>query len=345
MSFSIKDEMPRIVQEFAMYLRNIRGLSQKTVNEYCMDLRTFFRFLKRNRGLVSAGFPLEEIPVKDIDLEFLRSIKTYDIFEYMNFVADERNNMSSTRQRKSSSLKSFFKYLTVHEKLLEENPTENLTPPKTKKALPHFLSLEQSIELLNAVDGPDQERDRCMLTLFLNCGMRLSELVSINISDVLHNNSTLRILGKGNKERMVYLNQACMDSIESYLAVRPKDGVVDRDALFLSSRKTRISPKTVQFIVKKYLNKIGLSGPGYSVHKLRHTAATLMYRYGGVDIRILQDILGHANLGTTEIYTHTSNDQMEAAINANPLAKIKPKQKKSSAESPEKIEQKAEKEE
>ncbi len=345
MSFSIKDEMPRIVQEFALYLRNIRGLSQKTVNEYCMDLRTFFRFLKQNRGLISAEVPLEEIQVKDIDLEFLRSIKTYDIFEYMNFVADERNNMSSTRQRKSSSLKSFFKYLTVHEKLLDENPTENLTPPKTKKALPHFLSLEQSIELLNAVDGPDQERDRCMLTLFLNCGMRLSELVSINISDVVHNNSTLRILGKGNKERIVYLNQACMDSIDSYLTVRPKDGVVDRDALFLSRRKTRISPKTVQFIVKKYLDKIGLSGPGYSVHKLRHTAATLMYRYGDVDIRILQDILGHANLGTTEIYTHTSSNQMEAAINANPLAKIKPKQKKSGSKSQEKIEQKAEKEE
>ena len=329
MSFSIKDEMPYVVQEYAMYLRNIRGLSPKTVDEYCMDLRTFFRFMKQYRGL-TAQESLEEIPVKDIDVEFLRSIKTYDIFEFMNFVADERNNMSSTRQRKSSSLKSFFKYLTVHEKLLTENPTENLTPPKTKKALPHFLSLEQSIELLNAVDGPDSERDRCILTLFLNCGMRLSELVSINISDVIHNNSTVRILGKGNKERMVYLNQACMESIEQYLAVRPKDGVIDRNALFLSARRTRISPKTVQFMVKKYLAKIGLTGPGYSVHKLRHTAATLMYRYGDVDIRVLQDILGHANLGTTEIYTHTSSSQMEKAINSNPLAKVTDRKKKSS---------------
>ena len=214
--------------------------------------------------------------------------------------------------------------MTIHEKLLSENPTDNLTPPKSKKALPHFLSLEQSVELLQAVEGPDQERDRCMLTLFLNCGMRLSELVSINISDVLRNNNTLRILGKGNKERIVYLNQACLEAIDSYLAVRPKDGVIDRNALFLSSRKQRISPKTVQFIVKKYLAKIGLEGPGYSVHKLRHTAATLMYRYGDVDIRVLQDILGHENLGTTEIYTHTSNEQMEAAVNSNPLAKITP---------------------
>ncbi len=327
MSLSIKDEMPYVVQEYAMYLRNIRGLSAKTVNEYCMDLRTFFRFMKRSRGSAASDCPLEEISVKDVDIDFLRTIKSFDIFEFMNFVADERNNMSSTRQRKSSSLKSFFKYLTVHEKLLQENPTETLTPPKKKQSLPHFLSLEQSIELLNAVDGPDLERDRCILTLFLNCGMRLAELVSIDLSDVIHNNNSLRILGKGNKERMVYLNKACMDSIDSYLAVRPKDGVIDRNALFLSNRGTRISPKTVQALVKKYLQKIGLSGPGYSVHKLRHTAATLMYRYGDVDIRVLQDILGHANLGTTEIYTHTSSSQMEAAVNANPLAKVTPKKK------------------
>lgn len=330
MGFSIRDEMPELVQQYAMYLRNSKGLSAKTVENYCMDLRTFFRFMKQSRKLVSSKTPLEEIDLRDIDLEFIRSIRTYDIFEFMNYVADERNNVSSTRQRKSSALKSFFKYLTIHENLLSENPTDNLTPPKAKKALPHFLSLEQSVELLNAVEGPDQERDRCMLTLFLNCGMRLSELVGINISDVLRNNNTLRILGKGNKERIVYLNSACLEAIDDYLAVRPKDGVIDRNALFLSSRKQRISPKTVQYIVKKYLDKIGLSGPGYSVHKLRHTAATLMYRYGDVDIRVLQDILGHENLGTTEIYTHTSNQQMENAINANPLAKVKPRKKRSS---------------
>ena len=328
MSFSIKNEMSAIVQQYAMYLRNIKGLSAKTVDNYCMDLRTFFRFLKHYQSIVPKSTPLNEITVQDIDLEFIKSVTTNDIFEFMNYVADERSNMSSTRQRKSSSLKSFFNYLTIHEKLLTVNPTENLTPPKSKKALPHFLSLEQSIELINAVDGPDQERDRCMLTLFLNCGMRLSELVSINISDVLRNNNTMRILGKGNKERIVYLNRACLDAIDDYLAVRPKDGVIDRNALFLSSRKQRISPKTVQFIVKKYLEKIGLGGPGSSVHKLRHTAATLMYRYGDVDIRVLQDILGHENLGTTEIYTHTSDKQMEAAVNANPLANMNPPKKK-----------------
>ncbi len=323
MSFDLAAEMPDIVRQYALYYRNIKGRSSKTVDEYCMDLRTFFRFMKRFRGLVPKDTSLEEIPVRDIDLDFIRSISTLDIFEFMNFVADERSNMSSTRQRKSSSLKSFFNYLSVHEGLLEVNPTENLTPPKKAKTLPRFLTLEQSIELLNAVDGPDKERDYCILTLFLNCGMRLSELVSINMSDVIHNNSTLRILGKGNKERIVYLNDACLSAISTYVRVRPKDDVKDRNALFLSNRGTRISPKTVQAMVNKYLDRIGLGGAGYSVHKLRHTAATLMYRHGNVDIRVLQDILGHENLGTTEIYTHTSSTQMENAVNANPLSKVK----------------------
>lgn len=321
----ILPEMPEIVRQYALYYRNIKGRAPKTVNEYCSDLRTFFRFMKHFRGYVSQDTPMEEIPVDDIDLEFIRSITTMDIFEFMNYAADGRSNMSSTRQRKSSSLKSFFNYLTVHEGLLDSNPTENLTPPKKAKTLPRYLTLEQSRELLNAVDGPDKERDYCILTLFLNCGMRLSELVSINMSDVIHNNSTLRIVGKGSKERIVYLNDACLASIDAYVHVRPKDDVKDKNALFISNRGTRISPKTVQAMVNKYLTKIGLGGAGYSVHKLRHTAATLMYQYGNVDIRVLQDILGHENLGTTEIYTHTSSKQMEEAVNANPLSKMREK--------------------
>ena len=322
----ILPEMPEIVRQYALYYRNIKGRAPKTVNEYCSDLRTFFRFMKHFRGYVSQDTPMEEIPIDDIDLEFIRSITTMDIFEFMNYAADGRSNMSSTRQRKSSSLKSFFNYLTVHEGLLNSNPTENLTPPKKAKTLPRYLTLEQSRELLNAVDGPDKERDYCILTLFLNCGMRLSELVSINMSDVIHNNSTLRIVGKGSKERIVYLNDACLASIDAYVRVRPKDDVKDKNALFISNRgSTRISPKTVQAMVNKYLTKIGLGGAGYSVHKLRHTAATLMYQYGNVDIRVLQDILGHENLGTTEIYTHTSSKQMEEAVNANPLSKMREK--------------------
>lgn len=326
MSFD-QSELPEIARKYALYQRNIKGLSSKTVTEYCLDLRTFFRFLRQHKDASYASTVIEEIPVNDIDLAFVQSITTLDIFEFMNFIADTKNNISSTRMRKTTTIKSFFKYLQVHEKLINDNPAENIVAPKAKKSLPHYLTLEQSIELLNAVDGNDKERDYCMLVLFLNCGLRLSELVGINVTDVIHNNSTLRVLGKGNKERILHLNAACLQAIQAYLHVRPVDGVVDKNALFLSARKHRISPKTVQYIVKKYLDKIGLSGPGYSVHKLRHTAATLMYQHADVDIRVLKDILGHENLGTTEIYTHTSNTQMEQAIDSNPLAKIKKKSK------------------
>lgn len=319
---TVIETVPNIVKQYALYHRNIKGRSSKTIDEYCLDLRTFLRFLKRYKKLVPANTELTDIDVTDIDIEFIKNITTYDIFEFMNFVADEKNNIASTRQRKSSSLRGFFSYLTVHEHILKENPAENLTPPKKRKTLPKYLTLDQAHELLLAVDGNYKERDYCMLTLFLNCGLRLSELVGINFSDILRNNNSLRVLGKGNKERIVYLNEACMTAIDNYIAVRPKDNVVDRNALFLSKRLIRISPKTVQYIVNSYLEKIGLGGAGYSVHKLRHTAATLMHQ-NGVDIRVLQDILGHENLGTTEIYTHISSKQMEEAAKSNPLSKFK----------------------
>ena len=314
--------MSDIVIQYSQYLRNISGRSAKTVDEYCMDLRTLFRFIKQNRGLVSDNTEFMDISVQDCDLTFIKTITNIEIFEFMNFVADERNNMSSTRQRKTSSIKGFFNYLCVHEKLLDSDPTETLTRPKKKKSLPKYLTLDQSIELLKAIDGPFKERDFCMITLFLNCGLRLSELVGINIEHILRGNGTLVVKGKGNKERSVYLNKACMDAIDAYLAVRPiPEKRTERSALFLSSRKSRISPKTVQSIVNTNLEKIGL-GSGYSVHKLRHTAATLMYQYGEVDIRVLQDILGHENLSTTEIYTHISSKQRQNAIESNPLASV-----------------------
>ena len=322
MAFIIKDQMSDIVIRYSQYLRNISGRSAKTVDEYCMDLRTLFRFIKMNRGLIHSDTEFKDIDVKDCDLEFIKTITNLDIFEFMNFVADARNNMSSTRQRKTSSIKGFFNYLCVHEKLLDSDPTETLVRPKKKKSLPKYLSLEQSIDLLKAVDGPFKERDYCMITLFLNCGLRLSELVGINIDSILRGNGTLVVKGKGNKERSVYLNKACLDAIDAYLKVRPiPEKRTERNALFLSSRKTRISPKTVQIIVNANLEKIGL-GSGYSVHKLRHTAATLMYQYGEVDIRVLQDILGHENLSTTEIYTHISSKQRQNAIESNPLASV-----------------------
>lgn len=329
----ILSSCPMIIREFLGYTETIKGKSPKTAEEYFLDLRTFFRFMKQSRGLIAKETDFEEITIDDIDLAFIETITLTDVYEFMNYVASIRDNGAAARARKVSSLRAFFKYLTSKTGQLKVNPVQELDTPKLKKSLPKYLTLEQSLELLNSVDGPYKERDYCMLTLFLNCGMRLSELVGLNFSDIRTDN-TIRIRGKGNKERIVYLNEACLSALQEYLKVRPVDGVKDKNALFLSKRLQRISPKTVQYIVKKHLGEIGLNGQGYSTHKLRHTAATLMYQHGGVDIRVLKDILGHENLGTTEIYTHLSSRQMEQAADANPLSHVKrkPSEKRSTAE-------------
>ncbi|MBQ7134185.1 MAG: tyrosine recombinase XerC [Ruminococcus sp.] len=320
---SISEASP-IIRDYLLYMQTVKGKSPKTVDEYFTDLRTFFRFIKVNRGSVPSSTPFEDIKVDDIDLELIKSVSLQDAYEFMNYLMRDRNNNASTRSRKTSSLKSFFDYLTVKKHLLDKDPVKELETPKRKKSLPKYLTLEQSIELLNAVDGKHKERDYCIITLFLNCGLRLSELVGLNVTDI-RPDGTARILGKGNKERIIYLNSACVSAITEYLKVRPMDNVKDRNALFISSHLKRMSPKTIQALVYKYLEKIGLDAQGYSCHKLRHTAATLMYQHGNVDIRVLKEILGHENLGTTEIYTHLNTQQMENAANSNPLSKVKPK--------------------
>lgn len=317
------DEAPEIMREFLVYMKTIKGKSENTVNEYYLDLRTFFRFLKVHRKLIDTNIvDFKDISIKDIDLEFIKTVTLTDAYEFMNFSISQRNNSASTRARKSSSLKSFFNYLVSKKGVLSVDPLKELEVPKIKKTLPKYLTLEESLELLNAVDGPYKERDYCILTLFLNCGIRLSELVGLNLSNI-RSNRTMLVHGKGNKERVVYLNDACIAAIEDYMKVRPVDNVKDKSALFISRQLKRISPKTVQAMVNKYLQKIGLEDSGYSVHKLRHTAATLMYQHGDVDIRVLQYILGHENLGTTEIYTHLSSTQMEKAADSNPLSNVK----------------------
>jgi site-specific recombinase XerD len=316
-------ESPPIIKEFLGYVGTIKGKSPGTVEEYYLDLRTFFRYIKKSRGLVPPAAEFEEISISDVDLDLIKTITLTDVFEYMNYLSTDRKNKAAARARKAASMRSFFKYLTNKTGKLAVNPIEELETPKLKKSLPKYLTLEQSLDLLSTIDGPTKERDYCMIILFLNCGMRLSELVSLNLSDVRQSSSVIKITGKGNKERIVYLNDACIEAINNYIAVRPKNALIDKDALFISKQNKRISPKTVQFIVKKYLAMIDLKGPGFSVHKLRHTAATLMYQHGHVDIRVLKDILGHENLGTTEIYTHLSDEQMANAARLNPLSKVK----------------------
>ena len=317
---------PPIIRDFLTYNETIKGKSSKSVDEYYLDLQTFFRYLLLVRGKVDKKSNFEEIDISTVDAELISTVTISDLYAFIVFCKDERGNNAATRARKTSTLRIFFKYLTSQIHLLETNPAEMLESPKVKNALPKHLSLEDSIELLSSVDGPNKERDYCILTLFLNCGMRLSELCGLNLSDI-RSDGTMRLLGKGNKERIVYINDACDAAIKAYLTVRPNDAInyADRNALFISRNKKRISNKTVQHIVKTYLEKAGLGGQGYSTHKLRHTAATLMYQHGDVDIRVLKDILGHSNLGTTQIYTHISNSQIKNAIDSNPLSNVKKK--------------------
>lgn len=312
-------DAPPYLRDFLFYMLTIRGRSPRTVDAYYIDLRTFLRFLKYR----DSSAPAEEVvTIADVDIEVLRKVTLSDVYDYLNYTLTQRENSAKTRARKVSSLRSFFKYLTVKAHLLEENPVKHLELPAVKKTLPKHLTLEESLELLSSVNSRYALRDYCILILLLNCGMRLSELCGINLSDIRDN--SVRLLGKGNKERVVYLNDACLFALEQY---KPERAAMPRatteKALFLSARGTRLGPRRVEQIVAECLKAAGLGDRGYSPHKLRHTAATLMYQHGQVDIRVLKEILGHANLATTELYTHVSNAQIEHAASQSPLAKVK----------------------
>ena len=314
-------QLPALVQDYLRYISVVKNKSNTTVSEYASDLRTFFRFLKALRLRLPTD-DLSGIDVSDLDDSFMRSVTLNDAYEFLYYCKNERSNDAASRARKTSAIRQFFQYLTNNKGLLETDPMANLDSPKLKKTLPKYLSIEESKRLLSSADGKNKERDYCIITLFLNCGMRLSELVGLNLSSIKSNNS-MTVTGKGNKERTFYLNDACISALNAYLAVRPHDGVIDKDALFLSARLRRISPKTVQYIIKTDLEKAGLGGAGYSTHKLRHTAATLMYQTGQVDILTIKEILGHENLNTTQIYTHTNREQLRDAVNSNPLSDLR----------------------
>ena len=314
-------DLPCDVQDFLNYQSVVKEKSKLTVLEYASDLRTFFRFLLKNRKLCEADTELEDVDISGVELDLIKTITLRDAYEFLAYCRNERGNNAASRSRKVSSLRAFFKYLFVSVKKIDENPLEELESPKLDKSLPKYLTLEESLRLLESIDGKNKERDYCIITLFLNCGLRLSELVGLNYNDISSDN-TMRVVGKGSKERVIYLNDMCLNAVKEYMKVRPVEGVKDKSALFLSNRKTRISPKTVQHIVKEFLEKSGLGGRGFSTHKLRHTAATLMYQESNVDVLLIKELLGHENLSTTEIYTHIVDSQLKSAVDSNPLNKM-----------------------
>ena len=329
-----RTEAPPILRDFLVYHETIQGHSRQTVDEYFLDLRNMFRFLKLDKGRVDRNMPLDQISIDDVDLDLVGTVTLSDVYAYMNYLSRDRivhpnspdahhGLSASARARKVAAIRSFYKYLTNKAKLISENPMQDLDSPHLKKSLPRYLDLEESVNLLEHVDGVNQVRDYCILTLFLNCGLRISELVGLNVTDVRGNQ--LRVLGKGNKERMLFLNDACQTALEDWMTERSMLTLMDQNALFITlQNRRRISRAAVHKLVKKHLSAAGLDSTQYSAHKLRHTAATLMLQ-NGVDVRTLQEVLGHDHLNTTQIYTHVDNDDLRIAARANPLGKIKQK--------------------
>lgn len=323
-------DCPQILRDFLVYHETIKGQSQLTVSEYYLDLRMFLRFIKLMRQEMSVRTKLEDIPIRDVDIEFLRSISSSDIFDFLAYLASDRivNEESAapdygisaaSRARKLSSIKSFYKYLTVRTKQLNDNPVADLEYPKLRKSLPRYLKMDQTAALLHAVSGPNQKRDYAILMLFLNCGIRRSELVNLNLTDIYEDR--IRVIGKGNKERIVYFGTPCRKAIDAYLIERNKKILSDNRALFGSRDGNRISVTAVHRLVKKHLLAAGLDATQFSAHKLRHTAATMMLS-GGVDVKTVQEVLGHENLNTTQIYTHIESTELKIAAEANPISRL-----------------------
>ena len=323
-------DCPQILRDFLTYHETIKGQSQLTISEYYLDLRMFLRFMKLMRSDMPIHTVLDDIDIRDVGLDFIRGISTSDIFDFLSYLANDRtanpDAMSpdygispSSRARKLSAIKSFYKYLTIRTKQLTENPVAEMEYPKLRKSLPKYLTMEQSAALLRSVSGPNEKRDYAILMLFLNCGIRRSELVGLNISDVYEDR--IRVIGKGNKERIVYFGSACHKAIEAYMEERNQIVLTDNRALFGSRNGNRISVTAVHRLVEKALLKAGLDATQFSAHKLRHTAATMMLS-GGVDIKTVQEVLGHENLNTTQIYTHIESTELKLAAEANPLSKL-----------------------
>ena len=313
-----------LIDDFLDYMKATKGSSDNTIREYYYDIIIFVRFIKRRKNLSEGIENFDDIPVEDITPEILESVTKQDIYAYNAFLERERKISNRSKFRKISSVRSFYNYLYSKIEVIKKNPIIDIDMPKIEKTLPVYLTLDESLNLLKTIEKSKmklvyKKRDYAIVTLFLNCGMRLSELSGINISHLKEDN-TLKVIGKGNKERTIYLNEASVYAIQEYLKLRPQ---IEDDALFLSMREQRMSNRSIQHMIEKHMKNSGLDTNKYSVHKLRHTAATLLYEYGNADIRSLQEILGHESVNTTEIYTHVNKKSLKKMVESNPLANIK----------------------
>lgn len=316
-----RPENPEFLNNYLVHIKIVQLLAERTIQEYYIDIRLFLKYVYENNH--NTGKDFEDIDIHDMTEAELKKITVSDIYSFIFYTSDERQNKDRARYRKISALRSFFKYLEKVAHIIENNPTKDLDVPVPKASLPKFLSLNESLRLLETADSSDSKRDYCILTLFLNCGLRLSELVGINISDIDFYENRMKVLGKRSKERMVYLNEACIDALNKYLVIRKNNPkAADEPALFISNQNHRISKRRVQQIVEETLQKAQLDGKGITTHKLRHTAATLMYQYGDADVLTLKELLGHASVSTTEIYTHLNDENVRNAIESNPLSKV-----------------------
>ena len=312
------------VNGFLHYLVIIKGHAPQTAFNYYVDLKEFFAYLAVSRHLCAPD-AAQDFDQTQIDLEFIRKVTAEEIYEFLYMLQQKKGCKATTRTRKLSALRGFFRYMVVVKNKLQIDPTATVDSAKKPKTLPKYLSEPEAIKLLNNIQSDFYERDYCMITLFLNCGMRLQELVRIDLPDIKED--TILLHGKGNKERPAYLTPACVDALRHYLTERARLKNIpesDRNALFVSRRTgRRLSPRRVEQIVERCLKSAGLSGRGFSPHKLRHTAATLMYQTGDVDILELKELLGHENVATTQIYTHLDASQLRGAVNASPLSRVK----------------------
>lgn len=320
-SFRIKDfGLPAFANKYLQFLSIEKNAAPGTIFNYAISIRTFLRWVKSLDMGTAVPETFNEISVQDMTVESISSLTTSDIYDFLAFCKMERSCGARSRSTKLAAIRSLYDYLRKRDStgLVTSNPGTDISVPK-KKTLPVFLTVNESKQLLDAVSGRFASRDYCILLWFLSCGMRLSELVAINLQDV--KDDTLRLHGKGRKERIVHLNKPCLAALENYLIDRSKylesHETADKEALFLSMNASvakRLSGRRVEQIVDKYVLAAGLEGNGFSAHKLRHTAATIMYRDAGAGVLEIQEILGHENVQTTTIYTHTSGQLVKSAL-------------------------------